>query len=84
MTKRARIYRQMDPIAWDRPGLSAVNWTTLTLVLISVIVAIVQSERTIRDVIPDIFDGLQLRGHLNLIQPIFPKLKAMSDKRYCR
>ncbi len=58
MTRRARIYHQMDPLAWDRPGLSGVNWTILTLVLISVIVAIVQSERTVRDVIPDIFDGL--------------------------
>ncbi len=58
MTRRARIYRQMDPQAWDRPGLSGVNWTILTLVLISVAVAIVQSERTVRDAIPDIFDGL--------------------------
>ena len=59
MKKRAQIYRQMDPLAWDRLGLSGFNWTILILVLISVIVAIAQSERTIRDVIPaNIFDGL--------------------------
>ena len=58
MTKRARIYRQMDPLAWEGPGLSGINLTILTLVLISVIVAIVQSEQEVRNAVPSLFDGL--------------------------
>ncbi len=79
MTRRARIYRQMDPLAWDRPGLSGANRTILTLVLISVIVAIVQSERTVREVIPDIFDGLTALFAVLFLVEYVVRLWAMGE-----
>lgn len=41
---RRRVYRQLDPRAWERPGLSPLNTVIVVAILVSVGIAITQTE----------------------------------------
>jgi len=43
-TLRFRIYRQLEPTAWPRQGLSPTNWFLAALILLSVASAILETE----------------------------------------
>lgn len=44
---RLRAYRQLEPTAWPRQGLSPVNWILAALIVISVLAAVIETEPTI-------------------------------------
>ena len=45
---RARLYRHLEPAAWDGKGLSPVNRVVTYLILLSVVLAIIDTERTVQ------------------------------------
>lgn len=44
---RLRAYRQLEPAAWTRQGLSPTNWALAVLIVIAVISGIIETEPTI-------------------------------------
>ena len=44
---RLRAYRQLDPAAWPREGLSPVNFALAILIVIAVFAAVIETEPTI-------------------------------------
>ena len=56
---RVVLYRQLDPLVWDAPGLSAVNWVIVTTIALSVIVAILESEPSLSESNEALFRGLE-------------------------
>ena len=44
---RLRAYRQLDPAAWPREGMSPTNWFLAVLIVVSVLAAVLETERTI-------------------------------------
>ena len=57
MSIRSRLYKQLDPLAWQGRGISHCNSAILILVLVSVLTVILQSERSIRQSLSGLFDG---------------------------
>lgn len=55
-TTRERLYKQIDAEAWEGSGISPLNLFVLGLVLFSVVIAVLQSERTLQEVAPGFFD----------------------------
>ena len=41
---RLRVYRQLDPTAWPRQGLSPTNMFLAMLIVVAVIAAIIETE----------------------------------------
>lgn len=52
---RVRLYRQLDPLVWPGVGLSPVNRVILSVVLLSILAAVLQSEPEIRKPFSGIF-----------------------------
>lgn len=44
---RQRVYRQLEPTAWPRKGLSPTNWLLAVLIVVSVAAAVLETEPTI-------------------------------------
>ena len=44
---RLRAYRQLDPAAWPREGLSPVNFALAVLIVIAVFAAVIETEPTV-------------------------------------
>lgn len=44
---KQKVYQQLDPEAWGNRGISPVNKIILTVVILSIIVAVLQSENTL-------------------------------------
>jgi len=57
---RTSAYRQLEPRAWERPGLSPVNKLIVVLVLLATAAAILETEPMIYDRYPAAFDGLEI------------------------
>ena len=57
---RSRLYVMLDPETWPHRGLSPLNRTILTVVLLSILAAILESEPEIRSRIPSGFVALNL------------------------
>lgn len=56
---RLRVYRQLEPTAWPRQGLSPVNTLLAILIVIAVISAVIETEPTIsagRELLFDYFE----------------------------
>jgi len=60
MRLRAWFFRQLYPPAWTGAGLSPLNSVILTIVLLSIVAAIVQSEPVVRSALPGVFTILTL------------------------
>ena len=54
-TTRERLYKQIDAEAWEGSGISPLNRFVLGLVLFSVVIAVLQSERTLQEAAPGFF-----------------------------
>jgi voltage-gated potassium channel len=57
---RLRAYRQLEPTAWPRKGLSPTNWFLAVLILIAVINAVIETEPTISSGREILFDKLEV------------------------
>ncbi len=57
---RARVYRQLEPAAWPRKGLSPTNWFLALLILIAVANAIIETEPTISRGRELLFDDMEV------------------------
>ena len=44
---RLKAYRQLEPSAWPRKGLSPTNWLIAILILVAVFNAVIETEPTI-------------------------------------
>jgi voltage-gated potassium channel len=49
---RERLYRNLDPEQWPHDGLSPINRSILTIVLLSIFVGIVETEESFRNIAP--------------------------------
>lgn len=57
---RLHVYRQLEPTAWPRKGLSPTNWILAILILVAVLNAILETEPTIAAGRERLFDDLEL------------------------
>jgi voltage-gated potassium channel len=57
---RLRAYRQLEPTAWPRKGLSPTNWLLAVLIIIAVINAVIETEPTISRGRERLFDNLEV------------------------
>lgn len=56
---RRRLYRQLQPSAWPRNGLSPLNRCLFAMILFAVVCAILETEPTIADGREALFQGLE-------------------------
>lgn len=54
MTIRARLFRAIEPTARNEPGLSALNWALVLLIVSATVIAIIQTE-------PLVVEGREIR-----------------------
>ncbi len=52
---RKRVYEQMDPLAWSEAGVSPTNQAILWIVILSIVVAVLQSEPILGRAVPRVF-----------------------------
>jgi voltage-gated potassium channel len=52
---RQKFYRQVDPEAWEAAGISPLNQFVLGFVLLSIAIAVLQSESAVRSAAPGFF-----------------------------
>lgn len=57
---RARLYRQLDPLAWEGSGMSPLNSIVLLVVVVSIVAVVCETEPTLRDISPGFFKLLNL------------------------
>lgn len=57
---RLRVYRQLEPTAWPRKGLSPTNWILAILIIIAVINAIIETEPSISAGREAMFDDMEV------------------------
>lgn len=57
---RLRVYRQLDPAAWPRKGLSPTNLSLAVLIVIAVIAAIIETEPVIAQGRELLFDDFEV------------------------
>jgi voltage-gated potassium channel len=57
---RLRAYRQLEPTAWPRKGLSPTNWLLAVLIIIAVVNAVIETEPTISRGREMLFDNLEV------------------------
>ena len=57
---RLRVYRQLEPTAWPRKGLSPTNWALAFLILIAVANAVIETEPAIASGRERLFDDLEI------------------------
>ncbi len=55
---RARLYKQLDPLAWPGAGISPANRVVLWIVLLSILAAVLGSEPKLRVLSPATFSAL--------------------------
>lgn len=55
-TVKERLYRQLDPDAWEGSRISPLNLLILGIVIVSVVIAVLQSEETLQDAAPKFFE----------------------------
>jgi len=57
---RLRVYRQLEPTAWPRKGLSPTNWVLAILIIIAVVNAIIETEPSISAGREAMFDEFEI------------------------
>ena len=57
---RLRVYRQLEPTAWPRKGLSPTNWILAVLILVAVLNAVLETEPLIAARREQLFDDLEI------------------------
>ena len=57
---RLRAYRQLEPTAWPRKGLSPINWLLAVLIIIAVTDAVIETEPMISRGREHFFDDFEL------------------------
>jgi voltage-gated potassium channel len=55
---RQQLYRQLDPEAWSEQGISPLNKLVLSIIVLSILAAILESEPLLRLAAPDYFQVL--------------------------
>ncbi len=59
MNLRQRLYRQVEPSAWDAKGMSSFNFITMVMILLAVACAIVETEDSLRQTQASLFQWLE-------------------------
>lgn len=57
---RRRLYRNLDPAAWHKPGVSPLNRAIMVVIVLAVATAVAQTEPTIRAGRDSLFRGLEI------------------------
>ena len=57
---KLRVYRQLEPTAWPRKGLSPTNLLLAILIIVAVISAVIETEPTVAAGYEDLFGDLEL------------------------
>ncbi len=82
-TLRLRAYRQLEPSAWPRQGLSPVNLFLVVLIIVAVVQAIIETEPLIASGRELFFDNLELGiGLTFLVEYIARVWVAVDNPRF--
>lgn len=76
---RSRLYTSLDPEAWREEGISPLNRGILWVVLLSILVAVLESEASVRDLTPRGFQLLNLAFAITFSVEYVVRLWAMGQ-----
>lgn len=80
---RAKLYRQLEPTAWPRKGLSPVNAALVVLIIAGVMLAIVETEPLVAEGRETWFRAIELAlGGLFLIEYLARVWTAVENPRF--
>ena len=80
-TARAALYRQLEPRAWNRPGLSPVNKLIVATILVATGVGIFETEPILYARWPEGFDALELSFAILFSAEYLLRLWAIAEDR---
>lgn len=78
---RGRVYRQLEPRAWPRPGLSPVNKAIVLFILLATAVAIAETEPVLYDPYSRWFDAAELVLGILFLVEYLARLWAVAEDR---
>jgi voltage-gated potassium channel len=80
---RLRVYRQLEPSAWPRKGLSPTNWILAALIIIGVFNAVIETEPTISGGREELFDTLEVSiASIFLVEYVLRLWVVVDNPRY--
>ena len=80
---RRQVYRQLDPSAWPREGLSPTNWFLTGLIIVSVFVAVIETEHTIAGGRELLFDNFEIVAAGIFLVEYLARLWSVVEDRSC-
>lgn len=82
---RKRVYRQLEPSAWPSDGLSPTNWFLTALIILSVTVAVLETEPTIAGGRELAFDNFEIiAAAIFLVEYLARLWSVVEDPRCAR
>lgn len=83
LSVRARLYRQIEPSAWPKRGLSPINWLLVVSIVTATLLAIIQTEPLIVTGKERLFDAANLAfGLLFLLEYVARIWCCAENQRY--
>ena len=80
---RKQVYRQLEPSDWPRDGLSPANWFLTALIVLSVSVAVIETEPTISGGRELLFDNFEvIAASIFLVDYIARLWSIVENPRY--
>ena len=80
---RSRLFTYLDPVQWPTSGLSPLNKAILAIVSLSILAAVLESESSLRNTYPFIFEALNVLFAVLFLVEYLLRLWAMGeDPRY--
>ena len=80
---RTKLFTYLDPEAWPEPGLSPLNKAILTVIGLSIVAAILESEPTVKEAFPQSFFALNVFLAIVFLAEYLVRLWAMGeDQRF--
>jgi voltage-gated potassium channel len=82
---RQRLYRQLEPTAWPRQGLSPINGILVALIILAVVSAVIETEPMISAGREELFGDLEVvLGSIFLIEYLARLWVAPENPRFAR
>ena len=80
---RSRLFTNLDPVQWPTSGVSPLNKAILAIVSLSILAAVLESESSLRNTYPFIFEPLNVLFAVLFLVEYLLRLWAMGeDPRY--
>ena len=83
LSRRRQLYIQLEPAAWPWRGLSPINLTVFVTIIITSVIAIVETEPTVADGRQALFDAMEwVIGALYTVEYLARAWTAAENPRY--